>query len=180
MSVNRLYIGNDTDLIVQPFVDASHGLPITDAELFVTICHAERTGLIVGASNASPIVITTQAAHGLVTGDVVCLVGVGGNTAARGTFTVTVLTTTTFSLDSSAGNGDWTRGGRWYQAVDDPDGQEIPLLLDGSRYLGVVPGEIGLVEGGRYAVIFYATGEYRDRYSQVDQASASLRSGSAN
>lgn len=180
MSVNSLYIGNDTDLIVEPFVDASHGIAIDDAELRVTICHADRTGLVTGATNATPIVITSQNAHGLTTGDVVCLVGVGGNTASRGTFTATVISPTTFSLDDSTGNGDWTRGGRWYRAIDDPDGQEIPLLLDGSRYLGVVPGEIGLIERSSYKVIFYAIGEYRDRYSQVDTAVAVIRSGSAN
>lgn len=65
-----------------------------------------------GATNASPIVITTTAAHGLTTGDFVYIDGVGGNTGANGYFSVTVLTSSTFSLDSSTGTGAYTSGGR--------------------------------------------------------------------
>lgn len=65
---------------------------------------------VTGATNASPIVITT-AAHGLATGDVVTIASVGGNTAANGTFRVTVVSSTTFQLDGSTGNGSYTSGG---------------------------------------------------------------------
>lgn len=65
---------------------------------------------ITGATNASPIVITA-ASHGLQTGDVVTIASVGGNTAANGTFKVTRLTSGTFSLDDSTGNGAYTSGG---------------------------------------------------------------------
>lgn len=64
-----------------------------------------------GATNASPIVVTTSAAHLLSTGQTVVVASVGGNTAANGTFTITVLTSTTFSLDGSTGNGAYTSGG---------------------------------------------------------------------
>ena len=64
-----------------------------------------------GATNASPIVITTSAAHGLATDDVVTLASVGGNTAANGTFKITKLSSTTFSLNGSTGNGAYTSGG---------------------------------------------------------------------
>ena len=68
---------------------------------------------ITNATNASPIVITTSAVHGYTTGDVVTIRGVGGNTAANVTSNaITVLTTTTFSLDGSTGNGAYTSGGR--------------------------------------------------------------------
>ncbi len=65
---------------------------------------------ISGATNAGPIVITTGSAHGLVTGDEVFIWGVAGNTAANGYWKVTVLTTTTFSLDGSTGNGAYSAG----------------------------------------------------------------------
>lgn len=74
---------------------------------------------VTGATNASPIVITT-AAHGFATGDVVTLASVGGNTNANGTFRVTVLSSTTFSLDGSAGNAAYTSGGtvaKWNRIV---------------------------------------------------------------
>lgn len=69
------------------------------------------TGTVTGATNANPIVITTSAAHNLSTGNRVTITGVGGNTAANTTANITVLTSTTFSLDSVAGNGAYTSGG---------------------------------------------------------------------
>ncbi len=65
---------------------------------------------VTGATNASPIVITT-ATHGLTTGDYASITGVLGNTAANGTWNITVLSSTTFSLIGSAGNAAYTSGG---------------------------------------------------------------------
>lgn len=65
---------------------------------------------ITGATNATPIVVTATG-HGLVTGDVVVISGVLGNTAANGTFTVTSINANTFSLTTSVGNGAYTSGG---------------------------------------------------------------------
>lgn len=64
-----------------------------------------------GATNASPIVITTSAAHGLSTNDVVTIASVGGNTAANGTFKITKVSSTTFQLNGSTGNAAYTSGG---------------------------------------------------------------------
>lgn len=66
---------------------------------------------ITAASNVTPIAITTSAAHGYLTGDSVTIVGVGGNTAANGTWTITVTGTTTFTLNTSVGSGAYTSGG---------------------------------------------------------------------
>ena len=70
-------------------------------------------GTITGATNASPIVITSTG-HGLTTGHRVTIAGVGGNTAANGTFTITRVDDNTFSLNSSTGNGAYTSGGTWH------------------------------------------------------------------
>lgn len=70
------------------------------------------TGSITGATNASPIVITSTS-HGLQTGDRLTVVNVGGNTAANGTFTITKVDANSFSLDDSTGNGAYTSGGTW-------------------------------------------------------------------
>ena len=75
---------------------------------------------VVGADNVSPIVVTTAAPHGFATGMLVTLAGVTGNTAANGAFTVTVIDTTHFSLDGSAGDGAWTGGGQATGPVADP------------------------------------------------------------
>ncbi len=69
------------------------------------------TFAVTDATNASPIVVTTDEAHGLTTGATVTIVGVGGNTAANGTFTVTVAAPTTISLDGSTGDGAYTESG---------------------------------------------------------------------
>jgi hypothetical protein len=69
------------------------------------------TGTVVGATNATPIVVSTAAPLGVVTGDQVVISGVTGNTAANSTFIVTTLSTTTFELDSSVGNGGYVAGG---------------------------------------------------------------------
>jgi hypothetical protein len=71
------------------------------------------TGTITGASNASPVEITS-AGHGLTTGTRVTVSGVGGNSGANGTFTVTVTGADTLTLDSSAGGGAYTTGGSWH------------------------------------------------------------------
>jgi hypothetical protein len=74
--------------------------------------HLYSTFLVTGATNATPIVVTSDRVHRLTTGDRVVVAGVGGNTAANGTWLVTVLSSTTFSLDTSVGNGAYTSGGR--------------------------------------------------------------------
>lgn len=53
---------------------------------------------VTGATNASPIVITTTTTHGLTDRQPVTISGVTGNTAANGTFYVKVLTANTFAL----------------------------------------------------------------------------------
>ena len=65
---------------------------------------------ITGATNASPVVITATG-HGFVTGDMVFITGVTGNTAANGTWSIiNVLSANTFSI-SVAGNGAYVSGG---------------------------------------------------------------------
>lgn len=56
-------------------------------------------------TNATPIKITTSAAHGLSTNDVVFVDNVAGNTAANGRWLVTKVDSTSFTLQGSNGNG---------------------------------------------------------------------------
>lgn len=71
------------------------------------------TGPITGATNATPIKIAYGTSHNLSTGKQVTITGVGGNTAANGTWTITVTSSTEFTLDASVGNGAYTSGGTW-------------------------------------------------------------------
>ena len=66
---------------------------------------------ITNATNASPIVVTTSAAHGLANGEYVNISGVTGNLAANGTFVVAGVTATTFELVGTTGSGAWVSGG---------------------------------------------------------------------
>ena len=69
------------------------------------------TQAITGATNAAPIVCTTSLAHGYSTGDVVQISAANGNTAANGYFKITVVNSTSFSLDDSSGNGVYSGNG---------------------------------------------------------------------
>lgn len=61
-------------------------------------------------NGVTPIVVTTTSAHGLITGAVVTIASVTGNTAANGTFIATVTGASTFSVPAT-GNGAYISGG---------------------------------------------------------------------
>ena len=63
-----------------------------------------------GATNTSPIVLSVPS-HGLATGEQTTVSGVAGNTAANGTWPVTVIDSNTLSLTGSNGNGTYAYGG---------------------------------------------------------------------
>jgi hypothetical protein len=84
--------------------------------ILVRLASISAVKTISGATNATPIVITSTS-HGFSSGDLVAIVQVGGNTAANGVFSITVLNANTFSLQNIAtgadvaGNGAYTSGG---------------------------------------------------------------------
>jgi len=61
--------------------------------------------LVSGSTNATPIVITLAAGHGLKNGDRLALAGITGNTNANGEWTLASVGTTTATLVGSVGNG---------------------------------------------------------------------------
>src|SRR5439155_10551447 len=84
-------------------------------------------GAITGATNATPIVVTTTSAHNLTDGDPIQITGIVGNTNANTTGFAkrTSYSATTFGLYSDAaltlgvgGNGAYTSGGAVSQALD--------------------------------------------------------------
>jgi hypothetical protein len=109
---------------------------------------------ITGATNTGPIVITA-AAHGLTSGDQVYINGIGGNTAANNwttnpRWTVTVLTSNTFSLNSSNGNGVYTSGGMVnpvsYHVTTNPAGA-VNYSLPGYNETGGVQANGPIIQG---------------------------------
>jgi hypothetical protein len=65
---------------------------------------------ISSSTNANPSVVTTAIAHGYTTGDVVEIAGHTTNTNAVGTWVVTVVTSTTFSIPQSANGAGGATG----------------------------------------------------------------------
>lgn len=63
------------------------------------------------ATNASPIVLFGNGDHGFQTGDSATVAGIGGNTAANGTWTVTRIDATHVGLNGSTGNGAFSASG---------------------------------------------------------------------
>lgn len=88
---------------------------------------------VIDASNASPIVVETSAAHGLKTNELVLITGVTGNTAANGKWVAFVLSSTTFSLQviptlaNSMGSGAYVSGGN---AISLGYGITVPIPND--------------------------------------------------
>lgn len=66
---------------------------------------ADPVRAIASSTNATPIAVTTSVAHGYSTGDRVSITGHLVNTAANGVWTITVTSTTAFTLTGSVGNG---------------------------------------------------------------------------
>jgi len=65
------------------------------------------------AASGGLIKITTGAANGLTTGDVVIIWGVQGTSEANGQWTITTVDGTHFTLDGSTWANAWTSGGDW-------------------------------------------------------------------
>jgi predicted outer membrane repeat protein len=91
-------------------------------------------GIVTGASNATPIVVTSPG-HGLTNGSRVVISGVVGNAAANGTFTVKNVTANTFELfDASglnpvSGSGAYISGGQWSRVIPSPSNVPVSALL---------------------------------------------------
>lgn len=168
MSV-RIFAENDNDVVEAQFRYARTGALQSDVEMYFSLAYREIAGDVEAASNASPIVITSTG-HGLQTGDLVVIYGTGGNTAARGTWQITVVDANSFSLDESEGNGAWTRGGRWHKAVPGAAAISMPYNEERQEYCGVLSGAIPLDLTPRtYVLVRYAMDEYFTRWFKIDE-----------
>ncbi|MEX2176014.1 MAG: PPC domain-containing protein, partial [Pirellulaceae bacterium] len=70
------------------------------------------TGSITGATTTNPIAISS-ANHGLISGAVVRITGVTGNTAANGVWRIKRIDDNRFELNGSQGSADYISGGVW-------------------------------------------------------------------
>jgi len=103
------HLGNENTVVASTYSEVFRNAAVlaSAGDIFVPLGQTDVTG----ATNASPIVITTAEPHGYQSGMQVSISGVARNTAANGTFTITVIDSTSFSLNGSTGNGAWTSGG---------------------------------------------------------------------
>jgi membrane protease YdiL (CAAX protease family) len=108
---------------------------------------------VVAATNSSPIEITTSEDHGYATGDAVVVHDVKGNTAANGSWTVTVRSPLTLALDGSQGSGAYAGGGtiapgdilyRWSTFVGGAIQYALILALVLLIARGLAPAVLGL------------------------------------
>lgn len=115
-----LYVANENLIRVGPAQETVDKSYVNDAVVTVDVAidvDDSTANQITGATDATPVVITTAAAHGLASGDRVVVTRVGGNGGANGAWQVTVLSSTTFSLNDSVGSGTYTGGGRVYDLL---------------------------------------------------------------
>lgn len=105
-----------------PLFDAANATLITGSSAYATDATHEGADVhivkfqvlgkaVSGATNATPIEITTVSNHGLETGAVVHISGVLGNLAANGLWTITKTGAAKYTLDTSVGSGVYTSGG---------------------------------------------------------------------
>ncbi len=78
-----------------------------------TTAAAELDGANISSASSEVPILITSAGHSLTTGTYIHVQGVGGQTAANGSFTITVVDGDTFTLDGSVSTGAYTSGGRW-------------------------------------------------------------------
>ena len=123
---------------------------INDATLTLSMGREDITGEITGATNASPIVITS-AAHGRTNGETVVISHVEGNRAANGTWVVASATTNTFALTGSTGDGAYTEGGDWYLGMTGGTSLDMEYLAaSNGRYKAVLPRTAEAIAGEKY------------------------------
>lgn len=81
-----------------------------------TLDWSQTTGAISGATNATPVVLTLSSGHGLSSGDLVGIAGMGGLTSLNGKiWQLASVGATSATVVGSAGNGTYTSGGTWYK-----------------------------------------------------------------
>jgi hypothetical protein len=125
---------SDPGPISTPIIfEANDRLSLTgNYEVWIGACNP--TVAITAASNTSPIKITAST-HGFKNGQKVTIAGVGGNTAANGTWIATLVDPDNFTLNNSAGNAAYTSGGVAVNA--DWGGCSVWVSPDGTNYVKV-------------------------------------------
>jgi hypothetical protein len=153
---NTLTLYNGTQWVLHEFSEVNVAVPSTRFQAFDVFVFdnsgtitletqnwSTNSGAVTGATNASPIVITSVA-HGRSNNDLLALVDVGGNTAPNDIiWQIANVTADTFELRGSTGNGTYTSGGTWIKVsgqtnsgVTTQDGISVQTGDATKRYVG--------------------------------------------
>ena len=101
----------------------------------------------------SPVVVTASAAHGYVTGDVVTLSSITGNTNANGTFPINVLSSTTFSLPTSVVANGTGASGSSLKSPSDTYYAQVNVVLGGTIGTGPINIQVSLDAGRNFGPV---------------------------
>ena len=110
--------------ITNPFgINAPQGNEVYTSQLILPMATdpAANVATVASVTSANPMVVTTSAAHGFITGQNVILsgntmTGAGNNAGVNGTYTATVASATTFSVPFNSTSGTLTVAGKATQA----------------------------------------------------------------
>lgn len=156
-----LYADNNLDLLLQRIRYGNGGGPINDAVAIVSIGDVLVTGRINGATNASPIVVTSPG-HGLLDDDEIVIVDVVGNKATNGPQTVASAATDTFALAGTTGSGpiilpsDTSRYGTWFKTVEGLHGVPLSYFTVAGMAMEI-PWTANLIPGQDYWIVVTLT-----------------------
>lgn len=164
-----LFIDNDLSVWVGPVQFEIDFTPISDLDLYASWGEQAVKGNVEGATNASPIVITSED-HGLENGDLVLVSQVKGNLGANGVWTVANKTDDTFELEDSTGTDAYVAGsGKWWKGV--PGATELPAVYVDSKpgwYVAELSGAAPIVANrGYHLVVDAANTHYRIEQDHV-------------
>ena len=167
----RFTLTNSDDEL--PYDGTSHAV-LTDLKF--TLADLTEKVEIEGVTNdtVAPIVITSTA-HGLTTGDLICLFFVVGNKPANGPQQITGINANSFSLDGTTGVGDWkdTTDDQdppiWCPVVDDVS--DVPVSHDANgMYKLEIDWDVNIVSGRSYLGYLVSDSAKLTRYVQIQGA----------
>jgi Putative phage tail protein len=128
---------SDPGAVSTPIIfEANDRLSLTgNYEVWLGVCGP--TVAITGATTPAPPtpIKITATGHKFKSGQKVTIAGVGGNTAANGTWTITQIDPDNFTLDGSIGNGTYTSGG--VAVNQDWGGASVWFSPDNSNYVQI-------------------------------------------
>ena len=150
-----LQLDCDNLMIIPGMQNADDFTFVNDADAYASLADYEQGHEITGASNTSPIHITSVG-HGLTYNTPVTINGVKGNWAANGVFTAVVIDEDHFYLLDSTGDGGYELGGVWYPSIAGAENMTVEYQAGSKgKYEFIIPARIAVEERHKYILIVF-------------------------